>query len=98
MRRGSFVRGRFMTARVLRAAAEKSVGGDDTIRAAAVVSKKVAKTAVVRNRARRALYSAVASIGTPTPLRIVFVVNTLPNEAYERAFAADAASIISALT
>ncbi len=86
-----------MTARVLRTEAEKSGGGDGTIRAAAVISKKVAKTAVVRNRVRRALYGAIGTIGTPVPLRIVFIVNTLPDEPYGRAFAADAASIISAL-
>ena len=86
-----------MTVRALRTEAEKSEGGGGTIRAAAVVSKKVAKTAVVRNRVRRALYGAIASIGTQMPLRIVFMVNTLPDEHYERAFAADMASIISAL-
>ena len=37
------------------------------IRAAAVVSKKTAKSAVERNRVRRALYRAVAQVTPPSP-------------------------------
>lgn len=50
----------------------KYVSGSHTLRASAVVSKKVAKGAVERNRLRRALYRAlVAYEGTGTA--VIFV-------------------------
>lgn len=91
MRRGSFARGRYITAKVLPTPA----GG--TIRAAAVVSKKVARNSVERNRVRRALYNAVSSLSVHRPLNIVFIVNAMPTEQPERAFTVDVSNIVSTI-
>jgi len=68
------------------------------IRAAAVVSKKVAKSAVERNRVRRALYRAVASATADTtsykPLNIIFFIRTIPPDPITPAFAKDIATIL----
>jgi RNase P protein component len=59
-------------------------------RVAAVAPKSVAKSAVVRNRLRRAVYRAVA--GLPTPKKsgaVVFFVRSIPKEALTPAFAGE---------
>ncbi len=62
-------------------------------RAAAVVSKKVARSAIVRNRLRRALYRAVAqglSEGSVPPgLNLVFFVQRVPTAPLTVSFAND---------
>ena len=71
------------------------------IRAAAVVSKKTAKSAVERNRVRRALYRAVASAAAGTaplkPLNIIFFIRTIPPDPITPSFAKDVATILHSL-
>ncbi len=65
--------GRALSARILRT--EK--GG---MRSAVVVPKSVAKTAVMRNRLRRAAYGALAELhsGTNGNMQIIFFVRSIP--------------------
>lgn len=63
------------------------VDGPAPLRAAAVVSKKVAKGAVVRNRLRRALYRALKEVrGSGTA---VFFIQKIPQDALTPAFLTD---------
>lgn len=50
-----------------------------SLRAAVVISKKIAKDAVLRNRIRRQVYAALKQV-EHIPMRGVFFVNTLPCE------------------
>ncbi|MDE2213106.1 MAG: ribonuclease P protein component [Patescibacteria group bacterium] len=75
VRQGKALRARFLSAKILN-------HGSATIRAAAVVPKSVAKTAVARNRMRRALYRAFAT-HIPSSAKgfdIVFFLRTLPSD------------------
>ncbi|MES2007211.1 MAG: ribonuclease P protein component [Patescibacteria group bacterium] len=66
-----------------------------TFRAAAVAPKSIAKSAVVRNRLRRAVYRAIAGLPTPkTPGIAVFFVRSIPNMALTPAFAREIALIL----
>ena len=59
-----------------------------TFRAAAVAPKSVAKSAVVRNRLRRAVYRAIAGLPAPKQGGIaVFFVRKIPKEPLTPAFA-----------
>lgn len=73
LRRGKPLRGRYLSAKVL----QNSSG---TMRYAAVVQKKLAKGAVGRNRARRALYRALQAldIGPRQSYNAVLFVRVLP--------------------
>ncbi len=64
-------------------------------RMAAIAPKSVAKSAVVRNRLRRALYRALASFPTPkTPGMAVFFVRKLPSSLLTPAFAAEVGPLL----
>ena len=77
-------RGRSRRASLLSA---KYVAGTSPLRSSAVVSKKVAKKAVERNRLRRALYRALATYkGTGTA---VIFVQKIPTDSLTPAFARD---------
>lgn len=94
MRRGKSSRGRFMSAKAV-----SDAGG--TIRAAAVVPKSLVKKAVLRNRIRRALYRAVASLPAEVTAgksaQVVFFVRTVPPSPLTPALAADITDLLSAL-
>ncbi len=47
-------------------------------RAAVVVSKKIAKTAVLRNKLRRAMYTSLRTINQPRNISAVFFVHSIP--------------------
>jgi ribonuclease P protein component len=90
--------GTYLSAKVL------AVSKGATIRSAAVVSKKVAKTAVMRNRIRRALYDAIRSASGAKHLTnydktayIVFFVRSIPQGSLRTAFAADITKLLGAL-
>jgi len=94
LRIGKNFRGRFLSAKVLG-------GSDDTIRVAAVVPKSLIKGAVSRNRVRRALYRAIASLpeekrGNKAAL-IVFFVRAVPPPPLAPTFAGDVKKILSSL-
>lgn len=65
----------------------KYIGGGSPLRASAVVSKKVAKGAVERNRLRRALYRALVAYGG-TGTAVIFV-QKVPADPLTPAFAND---------
>lgn len=74
---------------------DEGVGG--TIRSAAVVSKKVARTAVARNRVRRAVYDALRGVTNTKAAHIVFFVRSVPKDNLRSAFSADIVRILSSL-
>jgi ribonuclease P protein component len=91
--------GQFLSAKALASGKET----DATIRSAAVISKKVAKTAVARNRARRALYAAIEAAsrelrveGLP-PMQIVFFIRSMPQGDVRSEFKIDLEKIIRSL-
>ncbi len=94
LRVGKNFRGRFLSAKV-------SGGGGGTIRAAAVVPKSLIKGAVSRNRVRRALYRAIASLPEEQEknkaVRVVFFVRAVPPPPLAPAFADDVKKILSSL-
>ena len=67
--------------------AAKFASGPEALRVAAVVSKKVARSAVARNRLRRALYQALSPLSGHGDL-VVFV-QKVPTPPLSRAFATD---------
>jgi len=95
IRSGKNVRAAFLSAKMIPSA-------DGTIRAAAVVSKAVGKNAVGRNRLRRALYRAVASVeatghAPKSGMCVVFFVRSTPPPPLPPTFAADIEHIFSSL-
>lgn len=92
--------GHYLSAKMLRPALATGA----TMRCAAVVSKKVAKSAAERNRLRRALYEAVRAVGRRrqaeggVPIHIVFFIRSIPAENSEEAFAQDVEGIFSSLS
>lgn len=74
-----------------------------TIRSTAVVSKKVARTNVARNRIRRALYDSVRlviakrKIENEKPAHIMFFVRSAPQKGLKNAFTADVKKILNSL-
>ena len=82
------VRGRSARSGALSA---KYYASTEPLRMASVVSKKVAKSAVVRNRLRRALYRAL------TPLsgsgRLIVFIQRIPETPLTTAFSADLAEL-----
>ena len=67
-------------------------------RAAAVAPKSVAKSAVVRNRLRRAVYRAIAGIPAPKRSGIaIFFVRSIPKEPLTPAFAEEIRVIFAKL-
>ncbi len=77
-------KGRSLRASLLSA---KYISGGSLLRASAVVSKKVAKKAVERNRLRRALYRALATHGG-TGTAVIFI-QKIPADPLTPAFARD---------
>ncbi len=102
IKRGVPARGVFVTAKAI-------VGDTINVRAAAVVSKKIARSAVERNRLRRALYRAVAEVklpslqsshaegGVTTSLNIVFFIRSIPPNPLLPAFSKDVTNIIDSI-
>lgn len=73
----------------------KFLAASGKFRAAAIAPKSVAKSAVVRNRVRRALYRALASFPTPkTPGLAVFFVRKLPSAPLTPAFAEEVGPLL----
>ena len=88
--------GTYLSAKIFRPEGKSGA----TIRSAAVVSKKVAMTAVVRNRVRRAVYDAVRVTSgelqatSNTSAQIVFFVRSIPKNNLRTAFLSDIKNII----
>jgi ribonuclease P protein component len=74
----------------------KHLPGTTSLRAAVVVSKAVAKKAVVRNRLRRAVYRALMPITGVG--EIVVFVQKIPPPPLTEAFAADLATLLKKST
>ncbi len=72
----------------------KYTEGGSPLRAAAVVSKSLAKKAVARNRLRRALYRALASLPSSRG-QAVFFIQKIPPEPYTVAFKSDLAPLLT---
>ena len=58
-------------------------------RSAVVVSKKVAKTAVLRNRVRRAVYRALERASLPRTGHAILFVQSVPKAGLEEVFSAE---------
>jgi len=74
----------------------KYIVGDEPLRAAVVVSKKISKKAVVRNRLRRAVYRALASYKAHG-VAVIFV-QKIPEGALTPAFSSELVVLLSKLT
>ncbi len=85
--RGRSLRGAYLSVKFLKK--------DGSLRAAAVVSKKVAKTAVRRNSIRRALYTALRTATLPENISAVFIVHTVPPRPLTEALRGDILQICS---
>jgi ribonuclease P protein component len=64
----------------------KVISGLVPFKCAVVVSKKVAKSAVMRNRARRAVYEALRKTSLPASGHAILFVQSLPKERIAEAF------------
>lgn len=67
----------------------KMLAGKEPLRIAVVVSKKVAKMAVVRNKVRRAAYRALASAELPPTGDAILFVQSIPSGNLSAAFLPD---------
>ena len=74
----------------------KYVANTKPLRAAAVVSKKISKKAVIRNRLRRAIYRALSSLEAHGD--IVIFVQKVPEGALTPAFSAELVVLLSKLS
>lgn len=81
IRRGTSVRGEFVSLKALR--------GGSGMRAAAVIGKSLAKKAVARNSARRALYGALAGLPVHPNAKIVFFIVKIPPAPLQTNFRTD---------
>ena len=88
--------GKYLSAKVFYA----PIKGNDTMRVAAVVSKKVAHTAIIRNRLRRALYDAIRHVSsewhkTAKLGHVVFFIRSNPDTSLRAAFMVDIEKILT---
>lgn len=67
----------------------KMLPGSAGFKCAVVVSKKVAKSAVMRNRARRAVHEALRKTSLPSSGHAILFVQGLPKEKIQEAFTAE---------
>ena len=67
----------------------KLLSTNSLFRCAVVVSKKTAKTAVVRNRLRRAVYRALQSASLPRTGHAILFVQSVPNADLTKVFASE---------
>ncbi len=74
----------------------KYIAGTEPLRAAVVVSKKISKKAVIRNRLRRAVYRALASYNARGAA--VIFVQKIPEGALTPAFSLELVVLLSKLT
>ncbi|HVU79760.1 MAG TPA: ribonuclease P protein component [Candidatus Paceibacterota bacterium] len=72
----------------------KIVENKGHIACAVVVSKKLAKTAVMRNRLRRAVYRALEKAPLPATGHFVFFVTAIPKGPLSEAFMADLQTLL----
>ncbi len=79
--KGSGRRGRILSLKI--------VSGGAPFRSAVVISKKVAKTAVTRNRVRRAVYSVLQRVSLPPTGRAILFVQSIPKEGLAAAITED---------
>ncbi len=77
--RGRSARAQFLSLKYTHSTSSDQATSLPALRAAVVISKKVAKDAVTRNRIRRQVYAALQGVAK-TPINGVFFVNTLPPE------------------
>jgi len=64
-------------------------------RSAAVVSKKLAKTAVMRHRLRRSLYTALQNLSLTSEVQAVFFIKKIPPRPHITAFINDLQTVCS---
>ena len=64
-------------------------------RAAVVVSKKVAKTAVLRNRVRRAVYAALGHTSLPRTGHAILFVQSVPKADLATVFSSDLKQLLN---
>jgi ribonuclease P protein component len=74
----------------------KYINGGESLRAAVVVSKKISKKAVIRNRVRRAVYRALSSYNA-RGVAVIFV-QKVPEGALTPAFSGELMVLLSKLT
>jgi ribonuclease P protein component len=67
----------------------KLLAGEAPFRCAVVVSKKVAKTAVARNRVRRAVYRALNQTSLPPTGHAILFVQSIPKTDMAAVFASE---------
>lgn len=91
--------GAYLSAKIFHPKEESSA----TIRSAVVISKKVAKTAIVRNRVRRAVYDSITAASSELravgniSAQIVFFVRSIPEDNLRIAFVREVKKILSSL-
>jgi ribonuclease P protein component len=96
-------RGRGLSSGVYLSAKALAAPQDATMRCAVIISKKIAKTAVMRNRIRRCAYDAFGVVANgqlsrSLPIvRIVFFVRSVPERSYTDAFTTDVITILRSL-
>lgn len=73
----------------------KYLSTSSPFRCAVVVSKKVAKTAVVRNRVRRAVYRALDRASLPPTGHAILFVQSVPSADTDLVFAADLTKLLN---
>lgn len=64
----------------------KTLPHSGTFKCAVVISKKIAKTAVARNRVRRAVYEALRKTSLPVSGHAILFVQAVPKEKLSEAF------------
>ena len=72
----------------------KLLSTNSPFRCAVVVSKKTAKTAVVRNRLRRAVYRALQSTSLPRTGHAILFVQTVPTTDLSKVFASELTKLL----
>jgi len=66
-----------------------------SFRCAVVVSKKIARTAVLRNKVRRAVYRALANTSLPTTGHAILFVQAIPKENFTSVFSSDLKKLLN---
>ena len=84
--RGRGRRGQALSSKVLQTA--------EPFRCAVVVSKKIAKTAVQRNRLRRAVYRALAEASLPHTGHAILFVQSVPKTDLTRVFSTELTTLL----
>jgi ribonuclease P protein component len=73
----------------------KELASPGPFRCAVVISKKIAKTAVARNRARRALYRALKTTSLPRTGHAILFVQSVPRTDLSGVFASELKKLLN---